>query len=164
LPLLDRLIDEPLPRDEFMPGADGGLPSPGRLGLAWDVREMARLQREAVRRDLEILLNTRRPATPLPEPSGELGVSLFEYGLPSFRGTGPVSAARLDQFRQEVETAIRRFEPRLSQVRVLLELPDGPMERLRFRIEAQMAGHESVSIPATLGGPSGRFALGEASP
>ena len=69
LSILDRLIDE-----------DPGVLSSRLLSRSQSVRKL----KDAVRRDLEWLLNTRRIAVPPDESLNEVNRSLYIYGLPDF--------------------------------------------------------------------------------
>jgi len=102
---------------------------PGR-----DLRDL----REAVRRDLEALLNTRQPCIAWPAAFDELKVSPLNYGLPDYSGSDLASSARREEFRRTVEEVIRSFEPRFFKVSVVLLDNDGLDRTLRFRIEALM--------------------------
>lgn len=76
--------------------------------------------RQAVRRDLEWLLNTRRQLAEVPEGRDELRRSLLRYGIPdvgSLPRDVPEARARL---ARTIEEAITLFEPRLANVRVVL--------------------------------------------
>jgi type VI secretion system protein ImpF len=76
--------------------------------------------RQAVRRDLEWLLNTRRQLAEVPEGREELRRSLLRYGIPdvgSLPRDVPEARARL---ARTIEEAITLFEPRLTNVRVTL--------------------------------------------
>jgi type VI secretion system protein ImpF len=163
LPLLDRLIDEPLPGDQVpqprqvRPGSNGG-PDPG-LRLELVRRDLARLRFESILRDLEVLLNTRRSLVCLPEAPGELSRSILDYGLAAPRGSGPISAGHRESLRREIESAIQRFEPRLVNVRIVIEAESSPLERLRLRIDAFLAGTELVSFQASIESQRGRFEL-----
>ncbi len=136
LPLLDRLIEEPLPHDQELrtnpdrQPKNGGSMSRLRAGLVR--RDLARLRRDAILRDLEVLLNTRRSVVSLPEVPGELSSSVLDFGLAAIRGSGPTSARSREGLRQAVELAIRQFEPRLADVHVLVEAAPGPLEPLRL--------------------------------
>ena len=121
-PLLDRLIDDAPDqlRDPTLSGADS----------------MAAL-RNAVRRDLEALLNSRRRWRSWPAHMTQLNTSPIGYGIPDFASGAFSDARRREELRQEIEATIRRFEPRFLSVRVNLLDPQDRLETtLRLRIEA----------------------------
>jgi len=122
LPLLDRLIDD----------APETLRDPP-LSAA----ESMALLRRSVRRDLEALLNARRRWRSWPDGYGELAVSPIGYGLSDFTA-GAFNDPRLrDHLRALIEDTIRRFEPRLANVRVRLVDSPGELDAtLRLRIDA----------------------------
>lgn len=100
LPLLDRLLEG----DD--PSAQAG------DGLA--------ALRENIRRDMEALLNTRRPPLSWPATMTELDGSILAYGIGDVAGRHFESAAEREAFCTEVASAIRRFDPRLRSVSVRL--------------------------------------------
>jgi type VI secretion system protein ImpF len=92
--------------------------------------------KQAVRRDLEALLNTRREM--LAELSPEfhtLGQSLLTYGLPDFTALDLASQQDRSLVLRTLEETIAAFEPRLERVHVKLDEQKGP-RGLQFRIEA----------------------------
>ncbi|GJG86581.1 type VI secretion protein [Gemmatimonadetes bacterium T265] len=110
-------------------------------------RESVEAYTQALRRDLEWLLNTRRQLADVPEGLDELRRSLVRYGLPdsaSLLRDAPEARARL---LRAVEEAVTAFEPRLAGVRVVLRdaadgapLPANPggaraAGALRFTVE-----------------------------
>ncbi|MCB8876982.1 type VI secretion system baseplate subunit TssE [Acidisoma silvae] len=114
--VLDRLLGD----DDLDPDADG----------------LDRL-RDAVRRDLEALLNAHRPWRKAPAHLHQLRLSGFAYGLPDFTSGALNQPEPRELLRQDVETTIRRMEPRLTQVIVhLADEPDRLRSFLRLRIEA----------------------------
>jgi type VI secretion system protein ImpF len=124
LSVLDRLLDAD-------PDREREAPKSRRQALA----EL----REAVRRDLESLLNTRHRPLAWPATLDALGDSLLNFGIPDFASANLATRSAQDEFRRSVEAAIRRFEPRFMQVSVQLIEPGDSLERsLRFRIEALM--------------------------
>src|SRR5205085_8541970 len=107
-------------------------PSRNRAQLLRDLKQ-------AVRRDLEDLLNTRRRNLVPPPVLPELAASLVAYGIPDFSGTGPTSSKDREAFCRAIEEVIRRNEPRLVRVGVELVSNPEPVDRtLRFRIDALM--------------------------
>src|SRR5262249_23906014 len=124
LPLIDRLIDDAPDtlRDRPLPPSE----------------TMAVLRR-SVRRDLEALLNARRRWRSWPIELEELKVSPVGYGISDFSAGAFKAPARRDELRLEVEETTRRFEPRLTNVRVTaIDRGDGLEATLRLRIEAML--------------------------
>jgi len=76
--------------------------------------------RHAVCRDLETLLNTRNPYVDLPETFREAGRSVLTYGLPDLASYHVTDIHEAHRLRRDVESAIRLFEPRLTEVTVSL--------------------------------------------
>lgn len=117
--------------------------------------------REAVRRDLEILLNTRasRLATDLQLP--ELGQSILAYGLPEADSQHLATPAQQQAFRVTMQNIIKRFEPRFRDLSVELVTADNQVDRvLRFRISAILvtdSTSESVAYDMVIDPLSGVF-------
>ncbi len=94
--------------------------------------------KDAVIRDLEKLLNTRRQIlVPSPEYS-EVHSSLYMYGLQDFTLKNPASPMVKQKLRQVIERTISRFEPRLKNVNVQIEASGQNARDLRFRITAML--------------------------
>ncbi|WP_158223025.1 type VI secretion system baseplate subunit TssE [Halovibrio salipaludis] len=92
--------------------------------------------RQSVRRDLEWLLNARRSWLPLQAFGSELDQSVLGYGLPDFTVMELSTEDGRQWLCEEVRRTIRRFEPRLARVDVVMRDTDTPMDRyLRLRIE-----------------------------
>jgi type VI secretion system protein ImpF len=92
--------------------------------------------KEAVRRDLENLLNTRRRCLPCPDDLTDLKQSLVQYGLPDFLAAGSGSAEGREDVRRFLESVIRVCEPRFQTVKVHMLTNVEPLDRtLRFRID-----------------------------
>ena len=144
LSVLDRLIDPELK----VPG----------LPLSRS-RSLQKL-RDAVRRDLEWLLNTRQPVEVAPEGS-QLQNSLYMYGLPDITSRSTKDSRDRQFLTQSIETAIARFEPRLMNVRVALVNTEGEkMPLLRFVIEGLLRldpNPEQVSFDTLLQLSSGEY-------
>ena len=92
---------------------------------------------DSVRRDLEALLNARRRWRSWPAWYAELAASPLGYGIPDFASGAFSDRARREALRADIEASIRRFEPRLSNVRVTLLDAGSRLEpSLRLRVEA----------------------------
>jgi len=102
--------------------------------------------KDAVIRDLEKLLNTRRQIlVPSPEYHEVLN-SLYMYGLQDFTLKNPASPMVKQKLRQVIVRTISRFEPRLKNVTVQIEAPSQNARDLRFRITAMLV-IETITEP-----------------
>lgn len=134
LPLLDRLID-----------GDPAEPADRPLSSAAAMNAL----RSSVGHDLEELLNTRRRWRSWDPNYGELERSLVGFGLPDFAAGAFNDPRRREELRQLVEASIRRFEPRITSLRVtLIEAADDVSATLRMRIEALLTA-DPVPEPIT---------------
>ena len=116
--------------------------------------------RDALKRDLEWLLNTRRPPIPALEDYDAAKASVINYGLPDITSLGLSSASDHRRLRVAIEESIRNFEPRLTDVRVTLEGAETVNRRLRFHIEGSMKldpAPEEVSFDTVLELTSGEY-------
>lgn len=93
--------------------------------------------RDSVRRDLEILFNTRPLHRPYDPSLAELQHSIVTFGLPSLQGQHLGTFAQKEQFRGYLENLILRSESRFKELSVELIQQDGSLERtLRLQIHA----------------------------
>ncbi len=102
-----------------------------------------RMYRESVKRDVESLLNSRKP--PMPELQGypRANCSVLNYGLPdmnSYSDSGNDQAALLIAILQ----TLRNFEPRMQNLRVFLARADNLTRSLRFHIEGRIQFDTSI--------------------
>jgi type VI secretion system protein ImpF len=145
--ILDRLIDND-PRSSQDP-------PPSRSASVADLKQ-------AVRRDLEWLLNTRHSPNEVPHDLDEVNKSLAVYGLPDTTGIAADDANEQKRLIKAVENAIRTFEPRFIDLKVTL-LPITNVEReLKFRIEANLdvePAPEPVSFDTVLQTGRGDFVI-----
>ena len=120
--ILDRLLDDD--------PASSREPIPDRL-------QSVRRLKASVARDLEALLNTRREFLGvIPSDFPEAEASLLTYGLPDCSSYNLHSQRDRQKVHRAVESAITKFEPRLTDVRVSLEPMKEHDRTLRFRVEA----------------------------
>jgi type VI secretion system protein ImpF len=123
--------------------------------------------RAAVKRDLEWLLNSRRMVSKHPSGSEPLGQSLVTYGLPDLGSFRPGVGGDEEQLRLAMQEAIRRFEPRLSRVRVMLDAGATLDRSVRFRIDALLRVEpepEHVAFDSVLRLDDQTFEIREQSP
>ena len=138
--VLDRLFDDD-------PQATHEVPFEARFDL--------NRHKRAVARDLEALLNAR--STALAE--GLLTTfplawqSLLGFGIPDLSSLSLLNPDHRRLLQDQIFRAINRFEPRLDQVRVELEVPREFNRMLRFRVEALLRihpNHPAVVFDAVL--------------
>lgn len=103
LSVLDRLIDEDL-----------RIPDK-QLTRSESLRKL----RDAVRRDLEWLLNTRHPVIIAP-PNSQLRRSLYMYGVPDVTSLSAKNIGDREQLLQAMQATIEHFEPRIANPKVML--------------------------------------------
>ncbi|MGO7531232.1 type VI secretion system baseplate subunit TssE [Rhizobium leguminosarum] len=144
--ILDRLIDEAPDRTVDPP-----------MSFVDQIRDV----REAIRRDLEALLNTRRcPATP-PAALSELSDALVSYGVDGIVSANLMTDQAKLKLAQAIERRIALFETRLSDVRVTILKSRTMTERaLRMRIQATFRLHEGmppISFESTIDPSTQRF-------
>ena len=119
-----------------------------------------RFYKDALRRDLEWLLNTRQP--PMPELNAFAAAkhTVINFGLPDITSMGLMSASDHRSLRVAIELCLKNFEPRLTDVHVTLEESDTVDRRLRFHIEGNMnldPAPEEISFDTVLELASGEY-------
>jgi len=145
--LLDRLIDnEPAEKAEA---------SPTRA-------QSVRALKNALRRDLEWLLNTRRTAQEAGEDYPEANRSLYNYGFPDFTTFSFSNPRDRQRLIHSLEATIALFEPRLDAVRVIpVEIEGADLQRnVRFQIEGLLRIYpapEQVTFDTVLSLTSGEY-------
>jgi type VI secretion system protein ImpF len=145
--VLDRLLDDSPVTPAARPRSRG--------------QQLAEL-RAAVRRDLEALMNAHQRCRSTPPELKELPRSLIEYGIPDFLTANAGAEDAREEFRDAVEEAIRRFEPRFKLVKVTLLEQTKTDRTLRFHIEALMYAEpapEHVSFDSLLDPSSQSFSV-----
>lgn len=123
LSVFDRLLD-------FEPEATQEAPKSRSKSL----REL----KQAVRRDIEWLLNTRYYSGETDEQLKEVYKSVVFYGLPDFTALSVKNDSELKRLTKSLETAIKNFEPRFIDLKVALEPIRDTDKVLKFRIEANL--------------------------
>ena len=122
--------------------------------------QSVRFFKEALKRDLEWLLNTRRPPLPQLDARPVARETVINFGLPDISALGLSSASDQRSLRVAIEACVRAFEPRLTDVRVRLESTDTTDRRLRFHIEGNMKldpAPEEITFDTVLELTSGEY-------
>jgi len=120
LSVLDRLIDNDPKNNSEVP-----------LTRPQSVREL----KNAFKRDLEWLLNTRRTIDPAPNSARETARSVYHYGFADISSKSLLSSKDHNDLVREMESAIAVFEPRLKRAKVRMEPLEGSFRSVRFVIE-----------------------------
>jgi type VI secretion system protein ImpF len=130
LPLLDRLCDDEPDR-------------PGDKALA--IAQQLQLMREALRRDLEFLLNSRSRFLGLPAHCSALTPSLATFGMPDIAHEDAESGSFRAGLPARISAIIQAFEPRLRDVQISIAPPRSPTDcLLRFSIRAELMLREGL--------------------
>ena len=122
--------------------------------------QSTRFYREALKRDLEWLLNTRQPPIDDIATYPAAKSTVINYGLPDISSLGLNNASDHRALRIAIETCLRNYEPRLMDVRVSLEGSDTADRRLRFHIEGNMKldpAPEEIAFDTVLELTSGEY-------
>lgn len=122
--------------------------------------QSVRFFRDALKRDLEWLLNTRKPPVPQISSWPAAKDSVINYGLPDISSLGLSSSSDQRALRSAIESCLRVFEPRLTGVHVTLESSDTVDRRLRFHIEGNMKldpAPEEIAFDTVLELSSGEY-------
>lgn len=92
--------------------------------------------RESVRRDLEILLNTRQRCIPLSKDMQHLANTFINYGIPDYTGVNLGVDDEREKFSKIIEKIIVNNETRLKSVKITLIDDYSSVDRtFRFRID-----------------------------
>ncbi len=120
--LLDRLID---------PESGGTLSRRG-----YSVEQMV----DAVRRDLEDLLNTRRTNPGIPDVFVEVLTSIEAYGVPDLASLEAFTLEQREGIGHLLERIVAQYEPRLKDVRArLIEKKDNQERKIYFHVDAKLS-------------------------
>jgi type VI secretion system protein ImpF len=123
----------------LMPSILDRLIDPESGGTAWRRGYGVEQMTDAVKRDLEELLNTRQSHMGLPEDFVELHRSIYGYGLPDLTSLNAITPQQRAGIGQVLEDVVVRFEPRLRDVRaVMVDAGDGKQRTVKFRIDARL--------------------------
>jgi type VI secretion system protein ImpF len=116
----------------------------------------------AIARDLGALFNCRRVESEVPQEFEEVSTSIVNFGVPDFATYTLRLTAEQNRLRKELETAIRRFEPRLRNATVVVNGWDEISPVLRFQVNATLnvaATSEPVMFETSFQSDNGKFAV-----
>jgi type VI secretion system protein ImpF len=118
--------------------------------------------REALKRDVEWLLNTRRPPMENIGKFERARATMVNYGLSDITALGLSSASDQKRLRKALEQCLHEFEPRLTDVVVTLEESQTADRRLRFHVQGLMRinpAPEEISFDTVLELSSGEYTV-----
>ncbi|MBM3768617.1 MAG: type VI secretion system baseplate subunit TssE [Acidobacteria bacterium] len=138
IPFLDRITDrDPRNTQEAMPTR----------------AQSVRILKEALRRDLEWLLNTRRIKDESTDPKAELTSSLYNYGLPDASHFSLRSSRDQNRLGWLLESTVALFEPRLKNAKVFMVPTDDGSMKVKFRVDGLLQmdpAPERITFDTTL--------------
>ena len=121
-----------------------------RLGeeVNWPTTQSAslRMLKESIRRDLEALLNTRRPMPRELECYEAAACSVLNYGLDDLSTLRVEPNGYLQEMQRAIQFCLATYEPRLTNVKVSLEDGDLMHRQIRLHIEAILPVHPAIQI------------------
>ena len=96
------------------------------------------MYRDSIKRDLEWLLNTRKPVMPELESFPLTAASVLNFGLPDIHSFDGSAGKEQNALTAALERCIQTFEPRIKLPRVYLTRSDLLSRSLKFHIEGQV--------------------------
>lgn len=122
--------------------------------------------KDSVARDLEALLNSRNTISDeMLRIYPECGKSIITYGLKDFAGLSLASTDDRAYICRSLEQTIARHEPRLRNVKAMMEVQESSINKLNFAISAILVVHsasEPVSFDAILKPSSLHYSISKA--
>jgi type VI secretion system protein ImpF len=133
------MAEQRAPQQGLMPSMLDRLIDTDTEGTAWrhgyDIGQII----EAVRRDLEDLLNTRQTNSGIPEAFVEVHRSIVGFGLPDLSLVDASAPGEREEMSKTIEGIVSRYEPRLRNVKAILVGGDQAGSRTaKFHIEARL--------------------------
>ena len=96
--------------------------------------------KDSILNDLVHLLNARTRCTKYPDKFSALDSTLLNYGVPDFAGRDFATDADREYLKESVCEAIKKFEPRLKNTRVEVDLAENVVDgRVRMEIIAGLS-------------------------
>jgi type VI secretion system protein ImpF len=119
--------------------------------------------RDSIRRNLEWLLNSRRPPIDSIEDYPFAQRSVLNYGLVDIASFSLASSTDQRRLIENIAELVRNFEPRLTNVNVFLEEQNMLKKEFRFHIEARMQMKpmpEEIAFTTVLDLATGQYQVG----
>lgn len=128
------------PQMGLMPSILDRLIDPESGGTAWRRGYGVEQMMDAVRRDLEELMNTRQSSMGLADNFPEVRKSVVGYGLPDLTSLDATTPQQREDIGRVIETVVATFEPRLKDIRAhMIDSGEHSKDRrVRFHIDAKL--------------------------
>jgi type VI secretion system protein ImpF len=123
--------------DGFQPSIFDRLTDPDSVGTS-DRRGYSEAELiHIVRRDLEDILNTRRPSFEVLgiENLEQVKKSVVAFGLPDFANLRSLSAGDRAAIGKEIAEAVAMFEPRLTEIEVVMKDPSKMKDEMKEKYQ-----------------------------
>lgn len=117
------------------------------------------MYREGIKRDMEWLLNSRKPHLPELEYYKQAASSVLNFGLPDLSQFGGVSTSP-ETLLMSVLQVIRTFETRIRDPRVMLSRTDTLKRAVQFHVDGRLVfenAEEDISFDTVLETTSGEY-------
>ena len=119
------------------------------------------MYRDGIKRDVEWLLNSRRPYIANLESYKEAAASVLNFGLPDLNQFSGVQDAP-ESLAITMTQTLRTFEPRIRDPHVTVTRTDDLSRSLRFHVDGQLVfenADEDISFDTLLETTSGEYAV-----
>ena len=119
-----------------------------------------RMYRDSLKRDIEWLLNTRRPPIDHIQSYPKASSSVIHYGLTDINAFTGSAERDENALLLAIVKSLREFEPRIQSPRVFLVRTENTSRHLRFHIEGQIqfdSVPEDISFDTVLELTSGEY-------
>ena len=100
-------------------------------------QQSMKVYRDVVKRDVELLLNSRRPPIPQVSRYPNAAGSVMNFGLPDVNAYGSSSGDQ-SALLMAILHALRNFEPRIQSVKVFMVRAETLSRSLRFHVEGKL--------------------------
>lgn len=120
-------------------------PEVGKAAVEHDYYANISQIKKSIRRDLENLLNSRRPLRVEDKTLSADELNIINYGVPDFMGASFATQKEQNELINEIRKTILAYEKRFKSVRIVERRGLDSMDRtVRFRIEAELKVEPAV--------------------
>jgi type VI secretion system protein ImpF len=120
--------------------------------------------KEVIRRDLEALLNTRKPLARQLEGYSLAANSVLNYGLEDLSSLSVSSSGQLIEMQRAIQQCLAIYEPRLTDISVSIEEGGRIDKEIKLHIEATLPFYptiEAVTFDTVFNVTNQTYSVGE---